>query len=125
MTEYLFRLAELSFGTALRQHHSQRNRKSVGSNHKEAGIKCIGVRIIAHSRIAHDMIHRNLEKKSDGLNQQIGNSQNEHAGKKQLGTAFHTGFFARLRVILQIVILLYSISSEEFAVQGILTQTIR
>ena len=67
--EYFLRLAQLSFGSAFRQHHSQSHRKTVRGNHEEASVERIGMRIIAHACIAYDMIHRDLKQKPDGLNQ--------------------------------------------------------
>ena len=64
------------------------------------------MRVIPHTRIAYDMIHRDLEKKPDSFNQQIGNRQNQHTGKEQFRAVFHAGSLTLLRIILQVHILL-------------------
>ena len=103
--EYPLRLADLPLGTALRQHHGQRHRQAVGGDHEEAGVQRIGMGIVAHTRITYDMVHRNLEQKSDGFNNQIGDGQHQHTGEKQFGTVLHRRCSIRLRFISQNAIL--------------------
>mgnify|MGYP002519566051 CR=1 FL=1 len=60
-----FCLPDLSFGAAFGKHHRQRYRQAVGGDHEEAGIQGVRMGIVSHTRIAHDMVHRDLEKKAD------------------------------------------------------------